>query len=233
MSIEKPREQRKMFVVWSGGCDSTYLLDDWSKYASINDPIYAVSFEIQNVGEGKLNNEREARRKIKEKLKDRPIKYIEIKSEISDSVSELSHVAKGVSQPQLWLGMLIPFLPNNAQIAFGYIQGDCFWHYRQHVDSILAAMAKMKGLESVSFHYPMEWVEKFNVIGALRLSGLYEDTWWCEDSYSSKPCGWCGPCMTHKTALHMLDVEGPKAVVAENEAAEARAGGVPVGSDVY
>ncbi len=211
----------KNFVVWSGGCDSTLLLVEMAADATLANPLYAVSFTTDHIGEGKSAKELEARKKIKSKLSGKPIEYIEIKTQVEG----IPYVGgrQGLSQPPLWLGSLLPFMFDDSRLCFGYIVTDHFWHYRSHFESMFDSLAKIAGRERLSFYFPYEWNTKVEILKRLKEEGFYDLCWWCENpDYADKVtkiCNVnCSSCPTHILALNELALLKSPRLIGEPQA---------------
>lgn len=197
-----------MYLIWSGGCDSTLMLDWLSEYASSKQPLRVVTIKSDAIDTDQQKLEARAREKIKERYKDKAIVYAEIETEIKAPDGEFLHKTEsrsyGLAQVTFWLGSVMPFMSNHCDIYFGYVKEDCFWHYRSHVDSIIKSMAMINGMDDVVLKYPYEWETKENIIRRLKEKKLLDLVWYCEAPKDGKPCGRCGSCETHDRALYFI-----------------------------
>ena len=198
----------RCIVVWSGGADSTKLLDDWSRYGSEHSPIHAVTMLHSYVGyDGQAKKEKEAREKIKEYLKSkgRHVIYHEIDIKVSEEVHKISFDrSHGLHQASIWLGNLLPFCGSESRLAFGYVQGDDFWHYSQSVAKVLEGLKEITGA-LVTIEYPLEWETKADILKYLYREGLEKMVWWCETpKEDGDKCGECSSCKRHDTAMYEL-----------------------------
>jgi len=199
---------KNIYVAWSGGCDSTALLHKLSKDASEKNPVIALSITSNViVTDLKQKLEKKSREAIKEKLKDKYIKYVEV--DVNFNIDNgISSKGYGLPQASLWLGLVLPHVEHNSIINFGYIKGDDFWHYRYYIDNIIRNMGKINHLKDIELAYPFEWKNKSQAITYLKKLGLYKHIWFCEEPRKNKnKCGRCTPCQSHKKALTEMNKE--------------------------
>lgn len=202
------------FVIWSGGCDSTHVLNTLSKDASINNPVVAISVNHNGVDNDKNRLEKVAREKIKKRLAGRPIEYVEVDVNITGYDIPPGKDMYGLSQPCIWLGNIIPYMPYNSEIYFGYIEGDDFfsardfdlWSTHENFERIVRSMLKINLKDNVVLIYPLAKTSKKQIIEDLKIEGLYELCWWCESPrQEGTVCECCHPCKTHRKAIGIED----------------------------
>lgn len=195
-------------VVWSGGCDSTLLLDMVSeKFGTYEKPIIAFSIYHHILDNKKLTKESEAREKFLSELKSRGLhiihKTLEIKSD-----SSYKEGYGGLPQAFLWALNILPYIKNGSNVYFGYIRNDDFWHMGQYFEEMVRAGSKLMGKE-IKVHYPLEYHTKEHVIAELGVRKLYDYVWWCEMSNEKGGrYNECVPCKTHSMTMVPLAIEG-------------------------
>ena len=131
-------------VVWSGGCDSTLVLAQWSDTASQDNQLFAVSFEHYGVNDVKTVCEREARKKILQKINHPFVKHTTIEVRVSGDKlvfldgDQADRQGYGLPQAVMWLGNILPWMPSKSPvwIGLGYVKGDDFWHYRNEFEQV-------------------------------------------------------------------------------------------------
>jgi len=185
----------RKIVMWSGGCDSTLILNDLAKNSSYQNPIYTVTILNRQIGGGKDQQKMEslARKEylIYAKSKKYHIKNIKIKLECLNS--QFSNDNQGLIQALIWICGVLPFLENDDELNFGYIRGDDFWHYKEYVINSINQSLKLKGA-SVKILFPLEWENKLEIITRLKSENIYKYTWYCENPINNKPCKECLKC---------------------------------------
>ena len=207
-----------MLVLWSGGCDSTLVLNDllqtypprqeadgsWTyhvKTLSINIP------EVRN-----SHHARGARDAIAAKLTEKGLPFRREELTVSYDMTLHHHHVRGDGniQAQLWLAQGVPYLGICEDMFVGWIQSDDTWHDIENVRQVFRSMSALAGRKIVGdagrLVTPLEWTSKREVIQRLKSAGLYDLTWWCEDPDDAvdRLCGLCTPCQTHMTALWQM-----------------------------
>ncbi len=136
-----------MLVSWSGGLDSTLVVENLLKSES---HLKKGNVRLITVIHPQLPSNpesSEARLKIlnywKEKYYDIP--YIEVKTEIIRPLDSCAHSIEpgGLIHPLLWISYIYPYLNDNENLYFGYIRGDDFWHHLQEFNEIFEGMKKL------------------------------------------------------------------------------------------
>lgn len=195
------------YIVWSGGCDSTALLHYWSRFASEEKPICAISIN-SNVLDGNKNHiEKKVRQKLIKRFANLPVRFMSVTVDFEAPKQVWNATtASGNHQASLWVSIVTQFLSANSTLAFGYVAGDCFWDCKLRVENILTEYSKICGV-SLDIQYPFSSVRKAQVIKYLKEKNLYDLTWYCENPKTKKqdPCGKCRPCITHDLALYELE----------------------------
>ena len=189
---------KRILIVWSGGYDSTCLLID---SLELGYDVYTVYFSIQN-------NKQKSIKEIKRRKYIKSVLRCRYGYEFTDRVIRVPYIQINsvcLSQPSLWIYGIISFLWKNHsldEVQLGYIKSDDFWHVRYYIDDLYHILYKSMDIkvDLPPLTYPLEWVNKEDIIKRLRLS--YEDisnlTWLCEgESKSYMMCGKCSTCLTN------------------------------------
>lgn len=184
-------------VVWSGGADSTLALTDKARNTTKAWPVHALTM----VGHPQLapihlKNQRAAMRRYLVWAKKQGFhvihRIIEVKFNVG--VKEFGMYGNG-GQAMVWLCHLAPYFQNNADVKFGYIRGDDFWHRRHQFEKAFRGLA---GLDDSTWNlvFPLEWHTKVDVLKELTGFSVPNNCWWsCDESKKvGKPCGWCKKC---------------------------------------
>lgn len=198
-------EESKKLVVWSGGMDSTLLLHTQAKGSSKENPIEAFSFEPDFIDENKLVKERQARKNYLQYAKSQGF-------HISDHIITLKadiNPGYGWSQQKSWFTFILPYVPNDCDVYFGYVQGDCVWLAVSHFYKIFGKYKYLGSFQNSKLHFPFAFKEKWEVLKDYQEEGIPKNcSWTCEHPIKRDkeiiPCGKCHPCITLKMAKKEL-----------------------------
>lgn len=203
-----------MLVLWSGGCDSTYLLYTllYDQYVTRGnhklEPHQTVSTisiihdRINAAEENKL-----ARNKFI-KYTNR-LKWTFHNFEVtiaSDNGNVCIGENNGLSQPLIWLPIAVNYLRPYEDLYVGYIHGDCVWHYKHEIYAMFDNMQKIRG-GTGKLIAPLEWQHKYDILKNLKSYKLHNKVWWCENPVNGKNCKKCVPCITNSIAKTAIDNE--------------------------
>lgn len=190
---------KKVLIPWSGGIDSTYLIQ-W--YLEQEYDVYAGYIDVKNNGL-KSVIEKQSIDKIVPIIKNKfhRFSYIGTLLEI-DVLHNDSYLS--LCQPLLWLLPLAYNTHHYSEIAIGYVMNDCAISY---LDDILKVWNAYKGFA----YYQDRWPElKFPLIKKQKLDiwnlmdkEIRELCVWCERPKDDQikgfvVCGKCGPCKRRK-----------------------------------
>ena len=207
---EAASDQPQAILLWSGGLDSTYLLWKFLERQSIEGVSYRRLKVIQAnwTNQSGYNEFRQAREAIKKILHSKYGRSIDSLVEFVDSHDITLHSpvvgAGGLSQPMLWLMLGLYCASEKDTIIFGYIKTDCFWHVANDFGMAAFHLQKIMGKQDVRLSYPLEWVNKHEIIRKFKNSApeIYNACWYCEDgSYEkNRTCNKCDSCIIHRVA---------------------------------
>lgn len=182
-------------VLWSGGCDSTLILDGLLVNSSEYYPVRALTIIHDQVHPKKQPAKARERAKDYWKKKGYHLDHTEVKITRKGDIQ-----ATNYGQPIFWLSFAIPHLRDKEDLFLGYIREDCVWHRKENLYNVFDEWMKMSR-RTGKLRTPFEWAHKSTIVNALKKSGLLKKTWWCEkNSESKKPCGSCFPCQSYLTA---------------------------------
>jgi len=195
---------RKNLVVWSGGMDSTLVLNNLAKKSTSDNPVLAVSFDVSMIHTLKLQQEKLAR---KEYLRYAKAKNYHIESSvIRISTTNLGIQSLGWPQQLAWFCFLLPYIPNECDVHYGYIQGDCCWLAVNEFYNMFKHFQYIGSRKETSLNFPLSFKTKREVLQEYKASGLLlRYSWTCEHPIQKgtdkvKPCGRCVPCVTLRMA---------------------------------
>lgn len=207
-------------VAWSGGFDSTYLIIYLIENGLLSSKeITLVSFHHNLCNEDKNIREEKTRKQILGYLKDiyRSIKfnYIEINTQVNYEITKNvdTNNSSGLSQPIIWLSQIIPIIPSNSNIYFGYIVNDKAIGIINNMQNIIKEACFIQGKHNINLQIPLAinqskleimnyFIENNQTLLKLCTS--------CEGNGSNDKCGHCEPCSHMKSTLLELFVNGNK-----------------------
>ena len=189
-------------VVWSGGMDSTLVLDQVCS-ANPNRCIWAHTINWDMLNELKVKKEKEARKNYlsyaKKKGYDIAHRTITVKANMG--AADL-----GLAQCLAWFSYIIPYLPKKSKLYLGYHSGDDFWKKANGVSDYVRAAAEI-GDRKIELNYPLQYMGKCDILEEFRARKIPSSCFWtCEDpkrrSKKIVSCGKCRPCIKLKTAKY-------------------------------
>jgi len=191
--------KRKKLVVWSGGLDSTLLLTDIAdKFSTKRSPIFAYSFVVDFLSDNKKIMEKRARNAYLKWVTKKGyfIEHREVKISHTDYPS-----GKGWAQGLFWFSFIVPFIPSNCDVYFGYVQGDGIWLAVSSFHEAYQNLCYVGEKEDTELHYPFSYVKKWEVIQRIKEYDIPSKCFWtCEDPVRKngkiRACGKCEPCRT-------------------------------------
>ena len=196
---------RKKLLVWSGGLDSTMLLNNLAKDSSKENPVYAFSFDADFIDDRKNEMESQARRNY---LAYAQKQGYHIKHEIVSLKATVSPY-KTWGQQKSWLSFILPYIPDDCDVYYAYIQGDCIWPAIDNYMKIFQEFKYLGGFQTSCLEFPFCFKEKWQVLKEYQEAEIPQDCFWTCEHPSSKgkieACGICEPCIHLKMAQIELD----------------------------
>lgn len=182
-----------MLILWSGGCDSTYLLYD--NLSKGNEEITTLSIMHNQVV--CHEKERYARENITKELYHRGYKFNSIELQVVGSQVKTS----GCPQAAIWLSLAVPHLEIDESLAVGYIRHDDLFHHKHSYQQIFKYYCKLLEKGNSTLLFPLEWMEKSTITSHLKKIDLLEHCWYCETPRKNgRRCGICVSCKKHATS---------------------------------
>lgn len=194
----------KIWVPWSGGVDSTYLL---MMLASEGHEVHAGYIELAN-NTSKTARELAAIDAIIEIgfLRDLRVSYEGVLAK--HEILRLGAWEGRYSQPLIWLMGMLYASPDDADgIALGFVQNDDAISYLDEISAAYVAMAALyRGHSIPKLSFPLKKVSKQQAFVALpeKIRNLVT---WCENHMEPDRCGECVSCKRMK--YHGLFPDGP------------------------
>jgi len=188
-------------VLYSGGADSTVLLDYYAGSSCRDYPIKAFSVRYVGINEEQMHFENIARKKYLElaKLKGYWIEHYNISIDCRD-ILKRSKDGNAI-QPIMWMCGIMPFMNDEDVLMCGYISGDCLWHIKHEYVTAFNSLCALKGIRA-ELKFPNEWKNKKDIVDYLKEAKMPKSCWFnCEKpTLSGKACGECNKCMEIKNA---------------------------------
>lgn len=195
-------KKRIHVVVWSGGLDSTLVLDKVCS-ANMDRCIWAHTINWDMLNDSKVKKEKEARKNYLSYAKK---KGYDIAHRTITVTADMGAPDLGLAQCLAWFSYVIPYLPKKSRVYLGYHVGDDFWEKVDEVDSYVKA-ATVIGNRDVVLEYPLQFKSKYDILKELKVRGVPSSCFWtCENPKKRNrkivSCGKCTPCINLKTAKY-------------------------------
>ena len=197
-------DEQTQLVVWSGGLDSTLVLNNLAKVSEKDNPIWAISFDTNFLTKNKIVKEKEARKNYLRYARKQGYhichRTVKIRSDIG--VSEL-----GWPQQVFFFSFILPYIPDHCVVNIGFVQGDCVWTAVSNFREMFDKYKYVGGKTDVILKFPLAFKKKNEVLRDYRVSKIpYNCFWTCEHPVKLKSgyirsCGRCVPCETLRTAV--------------------------------
>lgn len=189
------RQGKRSFIIsFSGGCDSTTILDILCKEIEKNHlkdecDIFLAYHSIPSFRyPGILVRERHSVSDIMSIYKNQGFRIYDI---ILDSrlhetyTSNQTHkYSKYLVLPVLWIlsiaSTLIIIPPNKIQIFMGYIKDDDAMQYKKEILDIYSNIFKIYGIKDINIDFPLDNTSKEDIILYLQKNDLYNKVTFCE-----------------------------------------------------
>jgi 7-cyano-7-deazaguanine synthase in queuosine biosynthesis len=189
-----------MLLMWSGGCDSTFVLAERLK---AKEPVRTISIIHPQFNHNK--QQRLARKLIVNHFKRKKIvwPHVEVVIQQKYPFGHKHQVEMDGFLPGIWVGIASPYLDKEEDLGFAYIKGDNAIHMLESLRGAFGWIQSMNN-RTGKLILPVEWHTKAMILDGLKRHKLLRKTWWCESPKDGRMCGRCSPCMTHKTARWVL-----------------------------
>jgi 7-cyano-7-deazaguanine synthase in queuosine biosynthesis len=202
-------------IAWSGGCDSTLVLWQTLQEQTLSSPsvrTIAVNHPYFNMPASNAR-EKKQRQVILKTLRKKGYRIDH--QEVEIKADGFPKRKGGLGQPPLWLVFSVLYATPDEPMAFGYIRGDDIWHYRQYFKEAWDNLSIIVGHRKSELLFPLEWLDKADVIDELREAKLLSLVWYCADR-GDKPCGKCSSCVTHQLGLAKLKMKSKIKVISSS-----------------
>lgn len=188
-------QQPRYRVLWSGGLDSTYLIQHLLDQDPKNQ-VYASYVKVSNNSE-KADKELAAIEKMQPIL----AKKYGSRFYYSGTCMEFSVLAETemhrLKQIPLWLSAyLLTSYPRDDYFALGYVMNDCAVSYTEEIKEIAKSFSLLSEFVFPPIVFPLSKLDKAEIIGRID-NELLPHLWWCEhpkENSDERLCGACSPC---------------------------------------
>lgn len=187
-------------VVWSGGMDSTLVLDQLCS-PDMNQYVWAYAVNWDMLDNLKVRKEKEARKNYLSYAKKRgyKISYRTIAVTANMGADDL-----GPAQALAWFSYVLPYLPKNSVLHLGYHSADGFLKYIPLFEKYVKTAAIISG-RKIKLSYPLQYKTKCEILEKFKTRQIPMSCFWtCENPNKNLStggrCGKCIPCITLKTA---------------------------------
>jgi 7-cyano-7-deazaguanine synthase in queuosine biosynthesis len=178
---------KKYFVLWSGGLDSTYLVQ---KLLNDGHQVTAGYIEILNnvnQSERELKAVKEMAKIFSKKHGTRFVfKDVLLKFELTTYGGNMQ-----LQQAPVWINVLSCVPPDTDHVAIGYVMNDCAISYLEDFHMIFRAYTGLMN-KPITVEFPLTKMDKYTMWHALDTEYKYLIQW-CEDPEYVK-CGRCTSC---------------------------------------
>lgn len=190
----------KHYVVWSGGLDSTLIMDELIKR---NYDPSAIVVYTDKFGYDKRELEYSSRAAMKSFWKKNiPTYTINLDIPFGGIFG-----AKGgiVQQPFMILNTFM-FAPDDSVLWFGYHRGDDLFSHDASITASLNSLKSVLGEKKVALEYPFRFSDKSSIVTECEERGFVDLCHWCEYPVygnQNNACGDCIPCRTFAEAKEL------------------------------
>jgi 7-cyano-7-deazaguanine synthase in queuosine biosynthesis len=199
----------RFVIIWSGGADSTALLDYYAGSSSEDYPTIALSVSGHPyLSKAFVRKQNEVQKRYLKHAKGRGYHIRHERMRFSGNFEWGD--AKSLNQAVMWLSAIIQVIKDKDQVLMGYIRRDDFWHYRREYEDAFRAACLAKGIEA-KIGFPFEWDEKADILRRLKKAKVPDSCWFtCERTKAGKACGTCNKCTAVIRAWEALKKEEAK-----------------------
>lgn len=194
---------KKVLIAWSGGLDSTYMIQ---YYLEQGYTVDVVTCNLGNAWPTQMKREQAAIKKMmKGYFKDKPVRLLG-SSHIKFDGNCFGTLA--LSQVPVWLFNLVTYLQHDhTEVAIGYVMNDDAMSYLDDVRAIWSAYSGLLFRELPPIVFPLVKYKKTMIHDRLHID-LRKHVTWCESPEKEDQCGTCPSCKKMVDAC--LQVPPPK-----------------------
>ena len=190
----------KKAMLFSGGYDSTYLLN---KLMKTEEELTIVCIKSNMLSPYKVSREEIARKRILDYL---TAKYYNCKVTILDAEININGGCNnyGLAQPLMWLPFMCVALTDDTELNLSYICDDQATIHMQDFQKIIEISSHFQNNKNITVDFPLRYLYKRDIISSLVREDkfLFENATSCEGWKEEKDfCGKCVPCKCLRSTL--------------------------------
>lgn len=189
---------KKSYVLWSGGLDSTYLIQKLLS-ENPNQIVIAGYVEIMN-NEAKTKTELAAVEKMSDVLKVLYPNRFQFRGTVYKCEVKQTSNWMPLLQMPIWISAVMSTTPHDVQdICIGYVMNDCAISYLNELQALMKTYAtKLCQPNFPKIKFPLSKINKEEIHNNI-LGELKQFVVWCEmpnkeSDGTFKPCGRCVSC---------------------------------------
>lgn len=187
-------------VAWSGGLDSTLILD---RLCSSKKSVWAFSVNWSPINKLQTKQQQVVRKNYLNyaKKKGYKIHYRQVYIR-----ADMGVIHQGLPQALAWFCFLATYLPESSTLHFGYHRGDDFWGHSLSF-KYLMEWATYIGDRKVKLEFPLQFMSKYEILAEVKERNIPTScVWTCERPTQIGKrivsCGKCTPCLNLKLASY-------------------------------
>lgn len=190
-------------VIWSGGMDSTLVLD---QVCATNPEkcIWAFTINWDALNGLKVKKEKEARYHFNRRV---ILNNYDIAHRTITVTADMGATNTRYAQGLAWFSYMIPYLPKDSIVYFGYHSGDeTTAECGPLFEKLIKTAAKISD-RKIQLRYPLQYKSKREILDEFISRKIPMTCFWtCENprrrSGKIITCGRCNPCISLKTAKY-------------------------------
>lgn len=181
--------QKRVLIAWSGGLDSTYLIQH---YLEQGYGVDAVACNLKNAYPTQMKREELARKRmLKKHFRGKDVTLVGTSTMQFDGYC---FGALGLSQPPIWLLNLLVYLrQEHTEVAVGYVMNDDALSFLDVISGIWNSYAGLVQFPLPPLVYPLMRYKKTRIWNEIH-SQLRDMVTWCENPLKNDRCGHCASC---------------------------------------
>lgn len=208
MQTEENKDNRYPLIVFSGGLDSTCVLDRAMSEYKYVETMYVIGNQHPNKSAIELDRRREIEKILKKKHPDCTI----VKDTVFDmntAIRMFPPVDGKLDQVTTWLyaAMYIANGTKHNEVQMGYLYSDSSSVFHRDMQKAWDILMNVTKHHPIPLKFPIEKFGKREVVRYMSLDEpeLFNVAWWCEDPNTKEQaddhilfeeCGHCVPCQT-------------------------------------
>lgn len=213
MQAEEKKDNRYPLIVFSGGLDSTCVLDRAMSENTYVDIMYVIGNQHPNKSVIELDRRETIKNILRKKHPNCTIGQDTI-FDMNSSIRMRPYVDGKLDQISTWLyaAMYVANGNDHSQVQMGYLYSDSSSVYHRDMQKAWDILMEVTKHNPVPLVFPIEKFGKREIVRHMSMDEpeLFEAAWWCEDPNTIEQaddhilfseCGHCTPCTTMQQQL--------------------------------